>query len=57
MYPRYTADRLHDHRLYTLAVHDFVASYLTQSLGMQDDPTKGHIVGLIATGAGATVIL
>ncbi len=43
--------------IYTLAVNDFVASYLMQSLGVQDDPTKGHIVGLIATGAGATVAI
>lgn len=44
-------------KIFTLAASEFIASYVFQSIGVQDDPAKGHILGVIASGAGATVAL
>lgn len=43
-----------DPTIYTLAATDLIASYVFQLAGADDDPSKGHVLGGIATGAGAT---
>jgi hypothetical protein len=43
--------------VYTLAATELIASYVLQQIGVTDDPSKGHVLGAVATGEGASVTL